>query len=271
MAKTRLGQVFLKDPSWAKRIVEALEFDQDSWVIEIGPGGGALTRFLIPLAEEKGLAPERVVLVEKDPYLAIKLKARWPEVRVLNTEAQRLSLKKIGEAPFAVIGNLPYYVSSQILINLLSQAELITNMVLMFQKEVAQRIAAQPGSRDFGRLSALTTPYFSTKVLGTIKGSLFAPRVDVDSQVIVFKRDLKQGAPADFERYSEFVNALFAQPRRTVENSLSIGLHVSKQELKDKVEGCGINGSLRPFQVTLKEILCLFRVLFLDHGINRGN
>ena len=259
MPKKSLGQVFLKDLSWARRIVYALKTSKQGTVVEIGPGRGALTKFIYQRVQQDENFPDRVILIEKDSSLIERLKTFWPDFTVINEDATKVRLIDLGTGPFYVVSNLPYNVSSQILINLLAQREIIDHMVLMFQKEVAQRVLAQGGSRNFGRLAAITQAFFNVKSLGVLSGKAFYPSVAVESQVVIFEKKDPAQWPEDFESLQHFLAGLFSHPRRTILNSLSMGLKVDKKVINKLLTSAGIDPKKRPSQLTLQQVLKLYK------------
>ena len=263
MPKKSLGQIFLKDVNWARRIVYALRVSKQGTVVEIGPGRGALTKFMHQRFLQEDNFPEKVILIEKDSSLIERLKTFWPDFTVINEDATRILLTDIDNGPFYVVSNLPYNVSSQILINLLSQKEVVEHMVLMFQKEVAQRIIASEASRNFGRLAAITQSFFDVKSLGVLSGKAFYPPVAVESQVLVFNKKDPLQWPEDFDALQQFLAGLFSHPRRTILNSLSMGLKVDKKVINKLLIENEIDLKKRPSELTLSQILELYKTFRL--------
>ena len=218
--KPKLGQNFLVNPDATLRIVDALGDISNQTVIEIGPGQGALTQHLAARAG-------RLVAVELDPTLATDLRAAFadrPSVEILQQDFLQLDLASLIHDPndkLMVIGNLPYYITSDILLHLFDQADVLSRVVLMAQREVADRVAANPGSRDYGLLSTTAQLYARIDKLFTLPPDAFAPPPDVYSTV--FRMSM---APrfAELEvEADEFIPMLrlcFAQKRKMLANNL---------------------------------------------------
>ena len=176
--KPKLGQNFLIDPSASLAIVEALGDISAATVLEIGPGKGAITKLLAARAH-------RLIAVELDPTLAEQLHQQYPQVEILQQDILTTDLSTLApDERLAVVGNLPYYITSQILLHLFEHHQAIDRAVIMVQREVADRIAAQPGTRDYGLLTATTQLYARVDNLFTLPPSAFAPPPDVHSTVL---------------------------------------------------------------------------------------
>jgi len=213
--KPRLGQNFLIDPSAALAIADALGDISASTVLEIGPGKGAITRLLAARAH-------RLIAVELDPILAQQLSQDYPQVEVLQRDILTTDISALAaNKKLAVVGNLPYYITSQILLHLFDHQQAIDRAVLMVQREVADRIAAQPGTRDYGLLTATTQLYARVDNLFTLPPAAFAPPPDVHSTVLrlSFEPQYKNLGvePAEFVG---FLKKCFAQKRKTLANNL---------------------------------------------------
>jgi 16S rRNA (adenine1518-N6/adenine1519-N6)-dimethyltransferase len=217
-AKPKLGQNFLIDPSASFAIIEALGDISAATVLEIGPGKGAITRLLAARAH-------RLIAIELDPSLAEQLGQHYASnenVEVLQRDILTTDLSALaGNGKLAVVGNLPYYITSQILLHLFEHHQAIDRAVVMVQREVADRIAAQPGSRDYGLLTATTQLYARVNNLFTLPPTAFAPPPDVYSTVLrlaFHPRFREIGVnPAEFV---SFLKQSFAQKRKTLANNL---------------------------------------------------
>ena len=165
--KKSLGQHFLKDENISKEIVASLEALSFSQLLEVGPGGGAITKYLLALPEISFKA------VELDEEKIAFLEKTYPEIRGKIITGSILEVVEPFEGPFVVIGNFPYNISSQIMFKLLEWKDDVQGMVGMFQKEVAQRIAAPPGNKDYGILSVLVQAYFEVSYLFDVNESCF--------------------------------------------------------------------------------------------------
>jgi 16S rRNA (adenine1518-N6/adenine1519-N6)-dimethyltransferase len=219
-AKPKLGQNFLNDPSAALAIVEALGEISAATVLEIGPGKGAITKLLATRAHH-------LFAVELDANFAGQLQERFGQsgsVKILHQDVLRTDLSSLVESPsgkLAVIGNLPYYITSQILLHLFEHHKAIHRAVLMVQREVADRVAAQPGARDYGLLTATTQLYARVDKLFTLPPAAFWPPPDVHSTVIrlTFQPRFEQ-LGVDPAAFIPFLRQSFAQKRKTLANNL---------------------------------------------------
>jgi 16S rRNA (adenine1518-N6/adenine1519-N6)-dimethyltransferase len=258
--KPRLGQNFLIDADACRRVVAALgNIAQDS-VLEIGPGQGALTRLL---ARSAG----HLTLIEYDPGLAATLTTEFAavtsvEVRhadILTFDATALAREQ--GRPLAVVGNLPYYITSEILLRLLAHHAAIDRAVLMVQREVAERVTASPGTSDYGVLSATMQLYGTVDLLFTLPPSAFAPPPEVHSGVFRFHlhpRFDKLGVPA--AQFIPFIRASFAQKRKTWANNLrNAGYNAAA--IATSLSEAGLNANVRAEAVDLPGMAAVFRAL----------
>lgn len=214
-AKKHLGQHFLKDEQIASDIADSLSLQGYERVLEIGPGMGVLTQFLLKKDVETWV-------VELDGESVTWLQAHYPKLsdRILHTDFLRHDFgKHFNGEPYAVIGNFPYNISSQIVFKVLDNRERVPEFAGMFQKEVAQRIATPPGSKEYGILSVLCQAYYDVEYLFTVDENVFNPPPKVKSGVIRMIR--KPEAPEiDFKRFKTVVKAAFNQRRKTLRNAL---------------------------------------------------
>ncbi|HLI77246.1 MAG TPA: 16S rRNA (adenine(1518)-N(6)/adenine(1519)-N(6))-dimethyltransferase RsmA [Acidobacteriaceae bacterium] len=264
---TKLGQNFLVDEAATLRISEALGDTADRTVLEIGPGHGAITAHLARRCA-------RLHCIEFDPALARELAFRFrndPHVTVhhadiLKTDLSSLAPSSKGEAtgqpPLDVIGNLPYYITSDILLHLYAAARagLLRRAILMTQREVAQRIAAPPGSSDYGALSALTQLHATVQELFTLPPAAFDPPPDVHSTV--FRLDFApRFAELDvpFEGFNRFLRATFAQKRKTLANNLRAAGYNAAQ--LTAAWPSGLAQQARAEEVPLQDLASLYRAL----------
>ncbi len=222
-AKKQLGQNFLNDPNVARAIVNKAGIGGDDVVLEIGPGLGAIT---VPAAA----AACRVTAVDKDGRIIGLLRtellaAGIDNVEILEADILRVDLKSIGREagrPLVVLGNLPYNISSQVLVQLIHARSRIDRAVLMLQKEMAQRICAGPGSKDYGRLSVMLGYCAHTQVLMQVRAPLFFPAPKVDSTVVGIRFANPPACPADDEAFLfRVVKAAFGKRRKILRNALS--------------------------------------------------
>jgi len=213
-----LGQNFLHDQNLAAWIVAQLDLRPEDHVVEIGPGLGALTEYLIPLCAG-------VTLIEKDGRLAAFLGQRFEgkNVGVLHQDAIDFDERELmDKGPVKVVGNLPYYVSSQILFKFTTELLPVSRMVFTLQKELAQRLSAQPGTKDYGALTLLIQRRWSVKYLRNLPGTVFLPEPKVDSGVVLLMpRDADELPDYDGEFFRELVKQGFSQRRKQLRKMLA--------------------------------------------------
>ena len=229
-AKKHLGQHFLRDAGIAERIAGTLSLDGYKNVLEIGPGMGVLTRYLLQRELElvaMDLDAESIV------YLKHSFPLEHPEIadqigRMVLIEADFLKFDLqglYGSEPFAITGNFPYNISSQIVFKMLEHRRQVPEFSGMFQKEVAQRICEGPGSKAYGILSVLVQAYYHAEYLFTVPPSVFDPPPKVDSGVLRLRRREAQNLDCDELLFQKLVKTAFNQRRKTLRNSLkSFGL-----------------------------------------------
>jgi len=228
--KKSLGQHFLKDEGICKMIVAALQENSFERLVEVGPGGGALTKYLLPL---KGIDFKAVELdEEKITYLELT----YPAIKGKIIHKSILDIDAPFEEAFTVVGNFPYNISSQILFKVLEWKELVPVMIGMFQKEVAQRIVSGPGSKVYGILSVLVQTYYEVEYLFDVPQSSFNPPPKVMSGMIRLKRKTDP-IPVKSERsLFVLVKAAFNQRRKMLRNALKslFDEEILKDELFNK-------------------------------------
>ena len=213
-AKKYLGQHFLKDMDIARRIAESLPIDEQTSVLEIGPGMGVLTQFLLenPQIDLKA--------VEVDSESVEYLHLHFPQLDVIEGDFLKLDLNSIFPEKFFVIGNFPYNISSQIFFKMLDNKDSIPCLAGMIQKEVAERIAAPPGSKTYGILSVLMQAYYKIEYLFTVHEHVFDPPPKVKSAVIRFTRNDVSKIDCNEQLFKSVVKTAFNQRRKTLRNSL---------------------------------------------------
>lgn len=220
-AKKALGQHFLTDQSIAKAIVDALQPEGASEespadVLEIGPGMGVLTQYLMPRADVD------LKLVEIDGESVDYLLTHFNDMqgRLLQADFLKMNLQKFFPKEFCVIGNFPYNISSQIFFKILDHKESIPQVVCMIQKEVAERIAEKPGTKTYGILSVLLQAWYDIEYLFTVGSGAFAPPPKVQSAVIRLQRNSRADLGCDEAFFKSVVKTSFGQRRKTLRNSL---------------------------------------------------
>lgn len=215
-ARKRFGQNFLRDQNVIRAIIAAARLGPDDKVVEIGPGRGALTHILAPEVAE-------MHLMEIDRDLA----AEWETstqagVKVHTGDALQLEWRSfLCDPPYKLVANLPYNISSQILFKVIEHRELFSTLVLMFQKEVAQRLRAQPGTKNYGILTVLCQLWFDVEPVISVGPQAFTPQPKVDSEVLRFTNLEEPRVLVDDPRlFIRVVKAAFAQRRKTLRNTL---------------------------------------------------
>src|SRR5271163_3837278 len=255
--KPKLGQNFLTDPSAALAIVESLGDISGATVLEIGPGKGAITRLLAARAG-------RLIGVELDPTLAAQLRLQYQsddkvEVHEQDILATSLSgLVRGSGGRLTVVGNLPYYITSPILLHLFDHHQAIERAVIMVQREVADRIAAQPGSRDYGLLTATTQLYARVDNLFTLPPGAFSPPPEVYSSVLrlTFEPRYRQ-LGVDPAEFVSFLKQSFAQKRKTLANNLRFA-GFSSSRIADAFGEAGVPPGIRTEGLPLEAAARLF-------------
>ncbi|WP_028400980.1 16S rRNA (adenine(1518)-N(6)/adenine(1519)-N(6))-dimethyltransferase RsmA [Ectobacillus panaciterrae] len=266
--KKSLGQNFLIDTNVLNRIVDFAELGSDSGAIEIGPGIGALTEQLAKRAS-------KVVAFEIDqrllPILGETL-APYEHVKIIHSDVLKANVKQVMNEEFAegqdvmVVANLPYYVTTPILFKLLEEDLPIRGVVVMMQKEVADRIAAGPGTKDYGSLSIAIQYYTEAETVMTVPRTVFVPQPNVDSAVIrLMKRPKPLVEVKDEEFFFAVVRASFAQRRKTLMNNLSnnlAGIPKDKAMLEKILLEIGIDPKRRGETLTIEEFARLSDALY---------
>jgi len=263
--KKSLGQNFLIDGNVLDRIIEAAELDKTRGAMEVGPGIGSLTE---RLAQEAG----KVASVEIDRRLIPILKdvmSPYPHVNVVQGDILKIDLRQLWQEQFeglagvSVVANLPYYVTTPIIMKLLEERLPIENIVVMVQKEVAERMSAKPGGKEYGSLSIAVQYYCEPELVCVVPGKAFIPPPNVDSAVIKLKR---RSSPAvdvpDEDRFFRVVQAAFAQRRKTLANNLtSFSGKERKGELAELLREIGIQPERRAETLSLQEFALVCEAL----------
>ena len=213
--KKHLGQHFLTDANIARNIAGGLTNTGYQQVLEVGPGMGMLTQFLIN-------SEHQVHVVEIDTESVAYLHQEYPQLRdqIIEGDFLKLDLSSLFQKPVAVIGNFPYNISSQIVFKTLEHRDLIPEFVGMFQKEVAERICEKPGSKTYGILSVLVQAFYETEYLFNVSRFVFQPPPKVASGVLRLRRKEDYKLPCDEKLFFRVVKAAFQQRRKTLRNSL---------------------------------------------------
>lgn len=212
-AKKFLGQHFLTDERIAERIVDSLSTETNH-VLEIGPGMGVLTKYLIKKDELD------FHVVEIDRESVAYLHDHYPTLDVIEGDFLQYDLTSLFHDTFSIIGNFPYNISSQILFKVFDNRDRVSEVVGMFQKEVAERVAAGPGSKTYGILSVLLSAFYNTEYLFTVNENVFNPPPKVKSAVIRLRRNDVKSLECDEKLFVQVVKAGFNQRRKTLRNAL---------------------------------------------------
>lgn len=212
-AKKHLGQHFLTDESIAQRIADSLTGEVKQ-VLEIGPGMGMLTKYLVDKPEYN------FWVIEIDSESVVYLHEHYPQLQVMEGDFLRLDVSTLFQGPFAVIGNFPYNISSQILFKVYESRSQVPEVVGMFQKEVAERVAAAPGSKTYGILSVLLSAFYDIEYLFTVHEHVFNPPPKVKSAVIRLRRNGVTALECDEKLFTTVVKTGFNQRRKTMRNAL---------------------------------------------------
>ena len=259
--KPKLGQNFLTSPSARQRIVEALGDISTCTVLEIGPGRGALTDLLATRAR-------RLVAVELDRALAPRLTQSWQHashVRILQADILELDLATVAETPeekLVVVGNLPYYITSDILLHLFLQAASISRAVVMVQDEVADRLAAPFGISDYGLLSATAQMHARVEKLFVLPPEAFSPPPKVHSAVVRLEmRPRFQELQVDRTAFLRFLQVCFRQKRKTLVNNLKAAGIAEPKEIATAIENAGLSPAIRAEAVSLEAMAQIYRQL----------
>ncbi len=268
--KPKLGQNFLIDEGAARRIVDALGNISDRTVIEIGPGRGVLTHVLIARAK-------RVIGIELDRVLAAQLRMKYatrPNLEVLESDFVTAEFPSIvGRRPgplhdlrptqpetVDLIGNLPYYITSDIVLRILELHQKIERAVIMVQKEVADRISAEPGSRDYGLLSATTQLFARVDKLFTLPPTAFSPPPQVQSTVLRLTMAPRlEELQVQEEPFISFLKRAFAQKRKTLLNNLR-GQY-EESAIRVALKAAGLRSDVRAEAMSLEKTATVFRAL----------
>lgn len=249
--KKHLGQHFLKDENIARNIAQSLSGEGYKQVLEVGPGMGVLTQFLLQDTRFETWC------IEIDTESVAYLKQHYPQLqgRLLEEDFLKIHLQKHLTEPFALAGNFPYNISSQIIFKMLDNRHQIPELVGMFQKEVAERFNAKPRTKAYGILSVLLQTYYDTEYLFTVHEHVFNPPPKVKSGVVRIVRNQRQQLECDESLFKDVIKTAFNQRRKTMRNSLK------KFNLPDEVFGNTDFAKLRPEELNVQEFITLTRLV----------
>ncbi len=253
----KFGQNFLIDAHVLKKIIDAAEIRKEDFVLEIGPGIGTMTQYLAEAARE-------VVAVEIDkeliPILNDTLSA-YNNVTVINEDILKVDIKKLAYEknegrPIKVVANLPYYITTPIIMGLFESHVPIESITVMVQKEVAQRMQASPGSKDYGALSLAVQYYAIPYIVANVPLNCFMPRPKVGSAVIRLKTHVKPPVTVkDEDMMFRLIRASFNQRRKTLQNGLNNSPEIAaeKEQITKAIESLGLSANVRGETLTLEQ------------------
>lgn len=255
-AKKQLGQHFLTDENIAERIARSLT-GRSRCLLELGPGMGVLTKYLI--GDERYYFAAIELDRESVDYLAV----HYPELRVIEGDFLRLDLSSLfGESErsegISIIGNFPYNISSQILFRVFEHRDMVPEVVGMFQKEVAERVAAAPGSKTYGILSVLLTAFYDIEYLFTVHEHVFNPPPKVKSAVIRLRRNGVERLDCDEKLFVQVVKTAFNQRRKTLRNALK-PLNCSLDAIDDTIL------AKRAEQLSVQDFVGITKTIDVNH------
>lgn len=239
--KKHLGQHFLKDSGIAKRISFSLTGEGYDSVLEIGPGMGMLTGFLL----QRGFSDFRVIEIDRESVSY--LQEHFPDLGIIQGDFLTMDIESLFPGKMAIIGNFPYNISTQIFFRILEHRNKITEAAGMLQKEVAERICAGPGSKTYGILSVLLQAFYTTSYLFTVSEHVFAPPPKVKSGVIRLVRNEVTNLGCNEELFFKVVKAGFNQRRKTLRNSIRSAFNLKADDYHEF--------GLRPEQLSVKQFV----------------
>jgi len=251
--KKQLGQHFLNDKNIASKIVDALD-DTTTDLLEIGPGTGVLTDFII----KKDIPGFKIIEIDRESVAF--LNEAYPNLKeqLISGDFLKMDLGEVFPGGFSIVGNFPYNISSQILFKVWDYRHQVNEVVGMFQKEVAMRVAAPPGSKTYGILSVLLQAYYDIEYLFTVNEDVFTPPPKVKSGVIRLKRNKVTQLDCNEKFFKTVIKTAFNQRRKTISNSLkSLGFKNHPEELEHL-------SKQRPEQLSVAEFIEITKVLEQD-------
>lgn len=244
----RFGQNYLQDQNIIKKIISEIDPKENDTIIEIGPGQGAITKLLL---ENKA----KLTAVEIDKRVIDDLKNRFPELNLIQSDFLKLDLKELKDSSkkkLRIVGNIPYNITSPILFKLFENNTIVHDAVLMVQYEVAKRMTAKIGSKDYGILSVLLKYFGQTEIAFKVSRNVFYPKPNVDSAVVHLYFNDKRDNPEFNLLFKSIVKSAFGNRRKTLKNSLSNGIFGEVNFIE-----CGIDLSLRAEQLNVDDFIKL--------------
>lgn len=256
-AKKHLGQHFLKDKQIAKRIVDSLELSSESQVLEVGPGTGVLTEFLLQNPNIK------LTAIEVDHESVQYLSFHYPALTLIEDDFLKIDLSTLFKDKFHLIGNFPYHISSQIFFKVLDYRDQIPVVVGMIQKEVAERIASKPGNKTYGILSVLLQAFYDIEYLFTVAEHVFDPPPKVKSAVVRLTRNEVSHLACDEKLFKTVVKTAFNQRRKMLRNSLKPIVDKESPMYEDSLF------NKRPEQLSVADFIALTNRI--EQALQEGN
>lgn len=255
--KKKYGQNFLTDQNILRNITEVASIDKETLVVEIGPGFGSMTELLLQKAKkvlayeiDKDLIPilednfgnENLILINDD----ILKRNIDEDIRNINDEFSNVVL----------VANLPYYITTPIIMQVLEQSNLVKELVVMMQLEVARRFTSKPSTKDYNSLSVVIQFKTDSSIAIKVPKTVFVPVPNVDSAVVHMKvKDVIEPLPSDLDVFFRLVRASFKQRRKTLVNNLSSGFNLSKDEIKELLVECNFSESVRAEKLTVEDFV----------------
>lgn len=249
-----LGQNFLIDGNIVRKICDEGHINKEDDILEIGPGIGTLT-------EELSIRGNKVVAIEIDEKLLPILHStlgRYENIEIVHGDILKIDIKELFNERFEkksikVVANLPYYITTPIISRLLEEQLPLDSIIVMVQKEVAERIVASPGSKDYGSLSVFVQYYTEPEIVINVPKNVFMPRPNVDSRVLHLKKRKNLYELEDVDMFFKVVKAAFSKRRKTILNSLSSGLNVDKDVMKEILDRANISPTERAENLNIED------------------
>ncbi|MFC1566854.1 16S rRNA (adenine(1518)-N(6)/adenine(1519)-N(6))-dimethyltransferase RsmA [bacterium] len=256
--KKSLGQNFLFDKNIANKIMELSDIKKTDIILEIGPGDGFLTQFLVDNAKH-------VTVIEIDKNLYPMLEARFSGVKnfsLIKGDALKIDWKKIKPKPTKIIANIPYYITAPLIFKCIADLPNLESVIFMIQKEVADRLVAKPDSKSFGRLSITAQTVYNIQKGFNVSKNVFMPKPKIDSAVVIFERRKDIKIPVDdFDSFSNFLKRIFSKRRKMLMKILRQDFEISDDVLNDFWKSNNLEKKIRPENLSVDNWIKLFKFL----------